>query len=96
MLINVAVWGRVSDGRGIEYVAAMEAKLLELGGRKMLYSQTNMTSDDLYRHHVNGIAYELLRQQYDPNNIFPQLHEKLQLNASHKRDWTYWLARFML
>ena len=28
VLVNVALWGRVSDNRGIEYVAAMEARIL--------------------------------------------------------------------
>ena len=58
MLINVAVWGRVGDNRGIQYVAAMEAKLLELRGRKMLYSQTIMlhVDDDAYQGYDNNMT----------------------------------------
>ena len=105
ILINVALWGRVSDNRGREYVAAIEHKLVELGGRKMLYSQTTMTAEGLYNQHVDGQAYHRLREQYDPNGVFPALHEKLQLRSSTEngvgdttspRSLKYWISRLLL
>ncbi|CAB9522955.1 Delta(24)-sterol reductase [Seminavis robusta] len=96
VLVNVAVWGRVGDNRGIEYVAAMEVKMLELGGRKMLYSQTNMTTETLYNQHVDGSLYDVLKRRLDPKGIFPKLHDKLQLTVQPPIDLKYWLSRLLL
>jgi Delta24-sterol reductase len=110
MLINVGVWGRVSDGKGIEHMQALEAAMLRLGGRKMLYSITaasQMTAQTLYEHHVDGAAYQELRNKYGAQGIFTPLHEKFQLSfdvdGSHATDfrppprgWKYSLSRYLL
>jgi Delta24-sterol reductase len=108
MLINVGVWGRVGDGHGIVYMQELEAEMLRLGGRKMLYSITaasQMTAETLYEHHVDGAAYQELRTKYGAHDIFTPLHEKFQLSygkdGSHPTDtpprgWKYWLSRYLL
>lgn len=103
MLINVAVWGRVADNRGEEYVKLMEESLLKHGGRKMLYSPTTMSAQELYRHHINGSAYDILKAKYDSGNIFPHLHTKLGLKGEEEaesddytRSWHYRFSRLLM
>ena len=109
-LVNVGVWGRVSDGNGVQYMKELEAEVLRLGGRKMLYSITaasQMTAETLYAHHVDGGAYHALRSKYGANGVFTPLHEKFQLVSEEEqstkwtpivgpRRWKYWLSRYLL
>jgi hypothetical protein len=109
MLVNVALWGRVSNHGGIQYTAALEHAMLELGGRKMLYSvspASTMTSRDLYHHHVDGEAYRRLRQTYHANGVWPALHEKLGIpvakldtatgTARPRKGLHYWISQLLL
>ena len=108
MLMNVAVWGRVSDRRAIHYTRQLEEKMVALGGRKMLYSLSlSMTAEELYATHIDGAAHQRLRHVYGAEGVFAPLHEKLQLlNATDdnyyvvamtkSRGLKYWLSRFLL
>jgi Delta24-sterol reductase len=110
ILVNVALWGRVSNHGGIQYTAALEHAMLELGGRKMLYSvspASTMTSRDLYHHHVDGEAYRRLRQTYHAKGVWPALHEKLRIPVAQldkatgtvrqpRKGLHYWISRLLL
>lgn len=107
MLINVAVWGRVSDRRAIHYTRLLEERMVALGGRKMLYSLSmSVTAEELYATHIDGAAYHRLRQMYGAEGVFAPLHEKLQLfttddkyastTTTKKRGLKYWFSRFLL
>jgi Delta24-sterol reductase len=97
MLINVAVWGRVSDNKGAQYTRQLEEKMLELGGRKMMYSQSDMTSVELYSRHVDGEHYRSLRHRYGSVGVFAPLHVKLQLDQPPKQKGAkYWFSRLVL
>jgi Delta24-sterol reductase len=109
ILVNVALWGRVSNHGGIQYTAALEHAMLELGGRKMLYSvspASTMTAHDLYHHHVDGEAYRRLRRTYHAEGVWPALHEKLRIpitqldkatgTARPRKVLHYWISRLVL
>jgi Delta24-sterol reductase len=111
MLINVGLWGRVSDRNAIQYMKQIEDRMISLGGRKMLYSisgASQMSAETLYTYHINGTAYHELREKYSANGIFTPLHEKLQLVSDEKllsgstphhsnhHGWKYWLSRYLL
>lgn len=100
LIINVGIWGRVSDRRGKHYTKQLERKIAELSGRKMLYSQSGLTPTELYETMVDGVAYRRLKEQYDPKGVFPELHEKLQLTSKPvngtKKSLKYWMTRLVL
>jgi Delta24-sterol reductase len=109
ILVNVALWGRVSNHGGIQYTAALEHAMLELGGRKMLYSvspASTMTAHDLYHYHVDGEAYRRLRRAYHAEGVWPALHEKLRIpitqldkatgTARPRKGLHYWISRLLL
>ena len=107
-LINVGVWGRVDDNNGIRYMEQMEQEMIQLNGRKMLYSVTSaslMPYETLYDYHIDGTKYFELRTKYGANHVFPPIHEKLRLLSRDevaqqqkrrpKRNWKYWISRIM-
>jgi hypothetical protein len=107
MLVNVALWGRVSNHGGIQYTAALESAMLTWSGRKMLYSvspASTMTAHDLCQHHVDGATYHQLRRTYHAEGVWPSLHEKLRIptqidaagTARQRKSLHYWISRLLL
>jgi FAD/FMN-containing dehydrogenase len=57
------------------YNRMVENKLLEVGGRKALYSSIWYDRETFWRLY-NKPAYDALKKKYDPGCVFPDLHEK--------------------
>lgn len=67
------------------YNKLIEAKLIELGGIKGLYSDNCYTPEQfnpLYNMHV----YNKMKKRMDPDNIFPHLYDKMVLAQHHKEE----------
>jgi len=58
----------------------LEAKVVELGGIKSLYSDSFFPEDEFNRLY-GGRAYRALKAKYDPGGAFPGLYEKVVLKA---------------
>jgi FAD/FMN-containing dehydrogenase len=76
LYVNFGFWGTVpSDKPESHHNRLVEAKVRELGGRKMLYSDSFYTPDDFAD--IYGLqAHEELKKKYDPGRTFPGLYEK--------------------
>ena len=74
--VNFGFWGTVpSDKPDGHLNRQVEAKVRELGGRKMLYSDSFYSREDFAE--IYGLqAYEGLKRKYDPAGTFPGLYEK--------------------
>ncbi|KAL3925925.1 MAG: hypothetical protein SGILL_000068 [Bacillariaceae sp.] len=75
VMLNVGVYGRVSDGRGAEYTQHLETKCSEVGGRKMLYAQNHYSPQSFWNIYDKN-EYDRLRQKHSATDAFPSLHEK--------------------
>jgi FAD/FMN-containing dehydrogenase len=54
---------------------AIERKVTELGGIKSLYSDSFFPEGEFWRAY-GGESYRMLKQKYDPNQVFPDLYAK--------------------
>jgi hypothetical protein len=75
VLLNCAIYGRVSDGCGAEYTRHLEAKCQEVGGRKMMYAQNHFSEDTFWKI-FDKSAYDQLRREYSAEEAFPSMYEK--------------------
>lgn len=58
------------------YNKLVEKKLLELGGKKSLYSRTYYDRETFEKLYYGEGAYRELKDKYDPAHVFPDLYEK--------------------
>ena len=76
LYINFGFWDVIPSAHEPgHYNRRVERKLVELGGKKGLYSSVFFDEDTFWRLY-NRPAYERLKQQYDPGCTFPGLYEK--------------------
>jgi hypothetical protein len=76
--INLGFWSSVELAPGEEeghYNRLIEDKVLELGGRKSLYSSSYYSEDDFWRIY-NGSQYQLLKKKYDSQERLLDLYAK--------------------
>ncbi|CAM9350798.1 unnamed protein product [Phaeothamnion confervicola] len=105
LLVNVGVYGRVSDRRGEEHSRRLEAWLRHAGGRKMLYSQNFFSKKDFWEEYDDG-SYRRLRAAVGAEDVFPDIYEKTCIGergwpeddpaASQGLRWRYRLSRLLL
>ncbi len=80
--INFGFWGGVpSDKPPGHFDRLIEAKVIELDGKKSLYS-TAYFDEQTFRDLYGGDAYDSLKQRYDPDHRFPDRYEKC-VRAGH-------------
>lgn len=65
----------MSDKSPGHYDRLVEAKVVELAGKKSLYS-TSYFDPGTFRELYGGAAYDKLKQRYDPAHRFPGRYEK--------------------
>ena len=74
--INFGFWDVLRTGRDPGYLnRKIEAKALDLGGTKALYSRAFYDRDTFWRIYDRP-RYEALKAKYDPAGVFPGLYEK--------------------
>jgi FAD/FMN-containing dehydrogenase len=74
--VNFGFWDTVPTTREDGYFNRMiEAKALELGGKKGLYSSAYYDEETFWNIY-NGARYRELKQKYDPEGVFPDLYDK--------------------
>ena len=74
--VNLGLWGIVQTTHEPGYYnRLLEAKVTELQGRKILYSDSFYSRDE-FRELYGGDTYALLKDKYDPQHAFKTLYEK--------------------
>ena len=107
LFMNCAMYGRVSDGQGVQYTKQLERKCHELHGRKLLYSQSYYNENTFWKDIYNQRLYNQLRQQHDASDAFPDFYEKTctaaaaaatttTTSTSRSTTWTEWIASFFI
>lgn len=84
-MLNIGLWGKGADDLD-NFVAqnrALEARLVELGGRKVLYSHTYYTQDEFWVQYDKK-WYDSLRQKYSATTL-PTVYDKVKVNMASKR-----------
>ncbi|CAE8652242.1 unnamed protein product [Polarella glacialis] len=76
LLMNIGVWGRVGDGRGVAYSCLLERKCTDMGGRKMLYSSNFYSGEEWDSIYNADNAYTAMRKRWDADGRFPHLFTK--------------------
>jgi delta24-sterol reductase len=79
-MLNIGVWGFVSNNQKkfLDISRALEKKLKELGGRKVLYSQTYYTEDEFWSIYEGERGwYEELREKYHAQSL-PTVYDKVK------------------
>lgn len=75
--INIGLYGRPKSSKTIpELTSILEKKIVERGGRKMLYSHTYYSPQQFSKIY-EGKLYEELREKYGASDRFPSLYEKV-------------------
>ncbi|KAG9233845.1 hypothetical protein BJ875DRAFT_463141 [Amylocarpus encephaloides] len=85
-MLNIGLWGKASMdmSKFIQQNRKLESKLTELGGRKVLYSQTYYTDQEfweLYDHRW----YDELRNKYQAMTL-PTVHEKVKIDVARHQN----------
>lgn len=77
MVINVGVWGPIKQpGKSFTHSnKQLEKKVMELGGRKVLYAHCYYNEDDFWRVYDKKY-YDRLRKKYDAEIVFPDVFSK--------------------
>jgi len=81
VMFNVGVYGKPNRGEHfdpVELNGALEARVTELGGRKMLYAQSFYTRDEFWQL-FDREAYDKVRARYGGEAVFPDIATKLLL-----------------
>lgn len=74
--MNIGYYAGIqSDKEEGYYNRLFEKKLMQLGAKKMMYSDSYYTKEEFWSI-FNKQAYEQLKQKYDPNNRFKDLYQK--------------------
>ncbi|KAK4135147.1 FAD-binding domain-containing protein [Trichocladium antarcticum] len=84
-MLNIGLWGAAADAVDV-FVAqnrALEAKLTELGGRKVLYSQTFYEKAEFWSLY-DAAWYDGLREKYGATTL-PSVYDKVHVDAGKMR-----------
>ncbi len=83
--VNVGMYAKF-DGGYNKFVAvnrALEQKLAELGGRKVLYAHQYYSPEEFWK--IYDLDwYNKLRNKYFANNVFPDIYEKTNVNKKYQ------------
>lgn len=85
LVINVGVWGEVDPeySRFLKANRDVENRVMELGGRKVLYAHQYYPKDQFWK--IYDYAwYEMLRKKYFAEVVFPDLYEKTRVTEKYK------------
>ena len=77
LVINVGIWGPMKPAAGsfVERNRRLEAKVHELGGRKVLYAHSYYTEEEFWQVYDKP-SYTGLRRRYHATVIFPDVYAK--------------------
>lgn len=77
-VINFGVWGPLSfdEKEALRLNRLLEAKLVEMGGRKCLYAQTYSTEEEFWANYDRK-AYDALREKYKASHL-PSVYDKVK------------------
>lgn len=101
-MVNIGVWGKAEENVDgfVRQNRELEGRLSELGGRKVLYSQTFYREDEFWGLYDRG-WYEELRERYGAGTL-PSLWEKVNVDVGGMQGrglgkgdgggWRGWLA----
>jgi delta24-sterol reductase len=80
-MLNIGLWGAASMDMDtfVKQNRKLESKLTELGGRKVLYSQTYYTEQEFWALYDRK-AYDELRTRYEATTL-PTVHEKVKVDV---------------
>lgn len=85
LIINVGMYGDLKL-TGDEFVAKnqlLEDKVQSLNGRKVLYAHSYYSEESFWN--IYGLErYEMLRQKYKANSVFPSLFNKMHVSKESK------------
>ena len=84
LYVNIGFWNAIParEGEEIGYLNKLiEAKVTELNGRKMLYSDSYFTQEEFWKLYGGKDTYDRLKQKYDPERKLKNLYEKCVLRA---------------
>lgn len=97
VLINCAVYGRVSDGNGRAYTRQLEERCYnQWKGRKMLYAQ-NYYSRERFWTIYNSKHYEQQRREHNADVAFPDLYDKTCVPVPERgNSWKEMIASWFL
>jgi FAD/FMN-containing dehydrogenase len=82
LYVNVGFWATVAldpDEPDGTHNRLIERKVTELGGHKSLYSTSYFGEDEFWTLY-NGMAYQTLKDAYDPRRRLPDLYDKCVRN----------------
>ncbi|KAL3418068.1 FAD binding domain-containing protein [Phlyctema vagabunda] len=84
-MLNIGLWGRASSqfDEFLQQNRQLERKLTELGGRKVLYSQTFYTEQEFWGLYDRG-WYEDLRWRYAASSL-PTVYDKVRVDVRQQR-----------
>lgn len=75
LMIDCAVYGKRNNHQEIDYSQALEEKTVELNGIKTLISANHFTPETFWRVY-NRENFSRVKQQLDPNGLFPEIYAK--------------------
>ncbi|KAK5683696.1 hypothetical protein LTR17_027276 [Elasticomyces elasticus] len=83
-MLNIGLWGRASFDLStfVEQNRVLEARLVQLGGRKVLYSHTYYTEEEFWALYDER-WYNALRQKYVATSL-PTVYEKVRVDLTEK------------
>lgn len=94
-MLNIGLWGAASRDMDtfVRQNRELEARLTELGGRKVLYSHTYYTEGEFWRLYDRA-WYEGLRRRYEATSL-PSLYDKVHVDVdkARKARGTSWVRR---
>jgi hypothetical protein len=80
--INIGIWGETDRARFYETNRELEKFTEKIGGRKVLYAHTYYPEDEFWQIY-DGVRYEVLRQKYHAERIFPTIYEKVFVGETY-------------
>ncbi|KAF2866885.1 hypothetical protein BDV95DRAFT_631401 [Massariosphaeria phaeospora] len=83
-MLNIGLWGTASKDldKFVRQNRRLEARLTELGGRKVLYSHTYYTEEEFWQLYDKS-WYEALRQRYSATTL-PTVYDKVKVDVNRQ------------
>jgi hypothetical protein len=83
LYVNIGFWnGKVTTHEPGHYNRLIERKVEQLGGIKMLYSESFYDEETFWRIYGGRDRYRALKGKYDPGNKLGDLYEKCVRNRA--------------